>query len=215
MKTTNNAGSAWAGPALLLVAVVLPLIPLYAWGQEALMVYQASDHLPTLLLYYPGRAAALLGFVLMFYQFVLGVRLPFMERFFKRYVTIKRHRTLGKIGFLLVLLHGVFMLVYETAMAGTLFLDLARVIGLAALVLLSAAVVAAWFSKPLKLSRKTWLRIHFLGYLVFPLAFIHALMLSPTMAGSEAVAFLFFTLFGAYVLIVAYRVSLLFTSSAK
>ncbi len=215
MKAPNNGGPAWAGPALFAVAVLLPLLPMYAWGQEALMVYQASDHLPTLLLYYPGRAFALLGFVLMFYQFVLGVRLPFMERFFKRYVTIKRHRTLGKIGFLFILLHGVFMLVYETAMAGTLFLDLARVVGLAALVLLSAAVIAAWFSKSLKLSRKTWLRVHYLGYLVFPLAFIHALMLSPTMAGSTAVSVLFSTLFGAYVLIVAYRLSLLFASSSK
>lgn len=61
------------------------------------------------------------------------------------------------------------MLAIDLLSSGQIFLYLENTVGLVALILLTAAVLAAWFFKPLKLPRKYWRAIHFLTYLVFPM----------------------------------------------
>ena len=189
------------GPAILFLA-----LPLYEWIGNAAFFYTETRDFTMLLLNLPSRLFALIGFVLMFYQFVLGIRLPVLETVFSRATNLKRHRTLGKAGFVLILLHGVLMLAYDYSIADQLIFDRYRIIGMVALVLLIVGVLAAWFFKPLKLSRKTWKTVHLLAYVAFPLGFIHGRALGTEFAtGRWTVSVLFNGLLAVYVLLLIYR----------
>ncbi len=190
---------------MYVVAVVLLALPVYEWVLNAVPFYADPYDLPTALFNLPGRLFALVGFVLMFYQFVLGIRLPAFEKVFKRATNLRRHQTLGKIGFTLLLLHGVFMLSYDRGLTGEFFFDTYRIMGITALILLIAAAMAAWHFKALKLPRKVWKTLHLLAYIVFPVGFLHARGLGTELATSRVVDVLFITLFVLYCFLVAYR----------
>ena len=195
------AASVVYGPAILFLA-----LPLYEWIGNAAFFYTETRDFTMLLLNLPSRLFALIGFVLMFYQFVLGIRLPILETVFSRATNLKRHRTLGKAGFVLILLHGVLMLAYDYSIADQLIFDRYRIIGMVALVLLIVGVLAAWFFKPLTLSRKTWKTVHLLAYVAFPLGFIHGRALGTEFAtGRWTVSVLFNGLLAVYVLLLIYR----------
>lgn len=194
------SSSVGARVILIVVAVAVPLVPLAFWLYELVPMMPAPLQSFPFALYLIARAFALTGFVLMFYQFVLSARLPFLESVFKRPKLMGTHRTVGKVGFILMLLHGVILLATEPV------LYTEKTLGLVALILLTTGVTAAWFFKPLKLSLKTWRAVHLVAYLVFPLVFIHAISLGSTVLGYEPVYWLFVVLFAGYCLIVVYRV---------
>ena len=173
--------------------------------REALQMYAMGLDAAFLGLYLPARLLALIGLVLMFYQFVLASRLSFMERLYRRGSLLKAHRTVGKIAYLLVLLHGVAMLAFDLVVVGEIFLFTEKTLGLIALVGLSAAVVAAWFFKPLKLSLRQWRAIHLLTWLVFPIVVLHALALGTTTNSVPLVRALFTALLVGYVALLLYR----------
>lgn len=90
--------------------------------------------------------------------------------------------------------------------AGRFLFDFYRVLGMIALLLLTAGVVAAWFYKPLKLSRAVWRRIHLTGYLVFPLGFIHSTNLGTEPAtGRYTVYYLFSLWLVVYSILVVWK----------
>ena len=189
------------------IAVGLPLLPVAVWASTALPIYRSMWHGPMLLLYLPARMLGLVGFVMMFYQFVMAARLGMIERAFTRAVIYRRHRTLGKIGFLLMLLHGIAMLAFDLIMAGELVLDTAKTLGLVALILLTISVVVAIFWKQLKLSNKQWMRIHRIAWIAFPLAFYHAVTIGTTINTSRAVMAMFYAMLGGYILLLVRRIA--------
>lgn len=191
---------------IIAIAILIPLLPIAVWLQSVLPVYRSMWHGPMLILYLPARALGLVGFVVMVYQFVLSSRFAIIENAFTRAGVYRRHRTLGMIGFLLILLHGIAMLVFDLIMAGEIVLNTPKTIGLIALVLLTIAVVVAIFWKPLKLSNKQWMRIHRLTYLVLPLAFYHAIVMGTTLNTSRWVMGLFYLLGAVYLVVVIRRI---------
>ncbi len=203
-----------AAVAILVVAIGMIVFPLIWWMRELLQVLSPPLDATYVGLYLPARGFALVGFVLMFYQFVLSAHLPPLERVWKRHKLIGAHRTIGKIGFLLMLLHGVMMLTYDLVLMGQIVLYTEKTLGLIALVLLMIAVAAAWFFKPLRLPLKTWRAIHLLAYFVFPLVFHHGVSIGTTLNSARPVYWLFVVLFGVYALLVIYRIVRLFTDRA-
>ncbi len=204
-RNTPAAGRSPAAVLITVVAVVIPVVPLAFWLYGVIPMMPAPVQSASFGFYLLARAFALLGFVLMFYQFVLTARVPFIEAALKRPNMLKRHRALGKVGFILILLHGVILLLIEPS------LYFAKTLGLIALIILTVSVIAAWFFKPLKLNLKTWRAIHLGTYVVLPLVFIHVLQLGSTVLGYRPVYWLFVVLFAGYVLIVLYRIYRLFT----
>lgn len=205
-RKARAAGKPIATSVIYALAFLFLALPVYEWIVNAAFFYAETSDYPMLLLNLPSRAFALVGFVLMFYQFVLGVRIPALDALFTRATNLKRHRTLGKTGFVLILLHGVLMLAYDYSIADQFILDRYRIIGMVALGLLIMGVVAAWFFKPLKLSRRTWKTVHLLAYVAFPLGFIHGRALGTEFAtGDWTVSALFNGLFALYVLLLIYR----------
>ncbi|GEM_PF-5727450 len=187
---------------ILGLAVALPLLPIVEWVVSgvrdigAIGVSQAP--LSLLVLYYPARVLGLVGFVLMFYQFLLSARLPALQKVFKQPNLLKTHRSLGKLGFVLIALHGVMMLASDGVEYGRIAFTTEKLLGIGALFLLVIAVVAAWWMKPLQFSMKTWKRFHILAYLVFPLAFFHAITIGTVAAAWSPTRVLFILFFAGY-----------------
>lgn len=201
-KNTRVNPALWI--ATILSAVIL-LIPAVAWTRETARLYTMDLEGSFLWLYLPARLLALLGFVLMFYQAVLSARFPFMEKWFKRSSLLKTHRTAGKVAYIMVLLHGIGILAFDLISAGEIQLYTEKTIGIIALILLTIAVVAAWFFKPLKLPLKVWRKIHLLTYVVIPLVIWHALVLGSTVNAVPSLQGLFIAILVGYVLIAVYR----------
>ncbi len=201
-----NTDKPVAAAIIYALAILFLALPVYEWFSNAWVMFAHGGDYPTMLLNLPARLFALVGFTLMFYQFVLGIRTPLFEKVFKRPVNLKRHRRLGKVGFILILLHGLFLMLYDYLLAGRLLFDTYRIYGMTALALLIIAVIAAWFFTPLKLSRKVWKSVHLLAYIVFPLGFLHGRNLGTEFATGEwTVNALFNGLFAVFVLLVIYQ----------
>lgn len=192
--------------AIIAAAIILPLIPLIELASQ-FGAELAQDEFPAILaMYYPARAFALVGFPMMFYQFVIGARLPVVEQIVdKRANLLKTHRTMGKAGFLLMLLHGLGMLLYDIYEAGEITWNLGKLLGVLGLFLIIAAVVAAWWFKPLQFKYNTWKKIHLLAYVVFPIIFIHAFLLGGTLSQSLPTRILYWAMLLCYVAIVLYK----------
>lgn len=192
---------------LVIAAVLVPLLPTVYWTISVAGEVTSGGDLPAILwIYHPARLLALVGFVMMFYQFVLGARLPVMEKIAPRARLLTQHRSLGKIGFILILLHGIIMLATDLIDYGRIVFTLPKLLGITALFLLIIAVIASWFFKPLKLQYNTWKKMHLLAYLVFPLVFFHAIMLGTTVRGYIAVRVLFVLLMLVYTAVLVYRI---------
>ena len=187
------------------VAILLPLIPLVAWLSSAWREFSEPLGIVFYLLYVPARAFGLIGFVLMFYQFILASRIPFLESVLPRVQLLKTHRTLGKIGGVLILTHGTFMLLFDLISLGSIAFTVGKLIGIVALFLLINAVVAAWFLRQLKFKQQTWRRIHYAAYVVFPLVFVHAILIGNTVRSYASVRVLFIVLLVVYVVLVVRR----------
>ncbi len=195
----------------IVVAIILPLVPAAEWVislvrdvSELAAPGDVSLPLSLALVYYPARIFALTGFALMFYQFLLSARLPGLEKLFPRAALMKRHRSLGKAGFLLILLHGLLLLVFDLIDSGAIIFTWEKLLGIVALFLLIIAVVAAWHFKALQFSLKTWRRFHIAAYFAFPLAFVHAIHLG-TVAGAFGPTQILFSLFLLVYLLVGVR----------
>lgn len=194
-------------PTVIIVAAaaLILLYPAFAWARESASLYGIGLDAPFLFIYLPARLMALLGLTLMFFQFLLSARVSLVERRYKRSTLVKTHRRLGKVAFLAVLLHGLGMLTFDLLSAGEIFWYPEMIAGLTALVLLTFAVLAAWFFKPLRLSFRQWRTIHLATYLVFPIVIWHALMLGSTVNAVPSLRALLIVFLVGYVLVVLHR----------
>ena len=199
--------------AILTAAIVLPLVPVAEWVAglvrdvgELAATPGANIPATLALIYYPARIFALVGFTLMFYQFLLSAKLPVLEAVFKRADLIKRHRSLGKLGFLLILLHGLAMMAFDLIDHGVIIFTVGKLLGMAALFLLIMGVIAAWHFKALQFNLKTWKRLHLAAYAVFPLAFIHAILIGSVAGEFGATQVLFSVFLAAYAYVAIRRI---------
>ena len=191
---------------ILSLAGALPAVPALEWIMSGIRDFSAFGEiavpLSLIVVYYPARVLALIGFVLMFYQFLLTARLPVLESMYKRADLIRRHKSVGKVGFILILLHGLLMLLSDLIDYGAIAFSVGKLSGISALFLLIIAVVAAWWFKPLQFDLKTWRRFHIAAFFVFPLAFFHAISIG-TVAGQVSPTQVIFSVF----LVVYFRVA--------
>jgi len=156
-------------------------------------------------LYEGGRLLALFAFALMFFQFVLSSKIPWVERGMGPAALFKIHRRWGLIAFVLILSHPVLLLVSERLQGYASAMSVVKILGALTLVTLFAAVLAALFSRRLHLKVQTWKRIHKATYVVFPLGLLHSLIIGTTLQEGPA-RVLWFALGAGYLTILGYRV---------
>lgn len=185
---------------LLLAAVFFCLaVPGLSWARSVMPGLPWSVYL-----YEGGRLLALFAFVLMFFQFVLSSKIPWVERGLGPAALFRIHRRWGLTAFVLILTHPTLFLVSEQLQGYTSAMSPAKVLGVLALLTLCAAVLAALLSRRLHLKLRTWKGIHKAAYVVFPLAFAHSLLIGTTLQKGPAKV-LWFTLAAGYVAILGYK----------
>lgn len=132
-------------------------------------------------LYEGGRLMALLGFVLLSFQYLWVSRIRFVQAGMAAGQPIRLHRRWGVIALVLLLLHPSFLIVSETLQGFSSPMGALRILGVLALILLAGAGAAALFARRLHLKVRTWKGIHRLAYAVFPIAFAHSFLLGTTL----------------------------------
>lgn len=137
---------------LLFAAVIFCLaVPGLSWARAL------TPGLPwSVTLYEGARLLALLAFVLMFFQFVLSSKIPWLERGLGPAALFKIHRRWGLIAFVLILSHPALLLLSERLQGYTSAMSLLKVLGVVTLVALCAAVLAALLSRKLHQKSTGW-----------------------------------------------------------
>ena len=186
---------------LYLLALVLLAIPVIEWARVSYLVVQW----PTIL-YDASRVLAVLGFVVLFFQYVLASRVRAFESSLGLDRLIQAHRKTGIAALALLFLHGALYSSYELAL-GFLTLGWQKLLGIGALVLLIVVAGAAILWKSLGWRYETWKRIHYASYVILPLGFLHALLLGTTVNSSLVTRIYFIVLLALYVLVVASRIA--------
>jgi len=166
MKKTTLYTAITIGLAVPGVTWVSTLMPSLPWS-----VY----------LYEVGRLLALLGFVLVFFQYVLSSKVSWIERGIGPGTLFKAHRKLGLIALVLILIHPVFLLLSEKIQGHSAPANPLRLLGALTLVVLCLASLAALLARRLRMKYQTWKRIHKAAYAVFPLAFAHSFLIGGTL----------------------------------
>ena len=116
-----------------------------------------------------------MGFVLIFFQYVLSSKIKFIERGIGLDKLIILHRTFGVVGFIFVLTHPLLLYFGSLLQSNkfSLFTPL-KLVGFTALALLCIAAGAAILYRRLHLKYETWKNFHKVIYFVLPIAFFHS-----------------------------------------
>ena len=187
--------------AILFAAMISCLaVPGISWAKALMPSLQWSVYL-----YEIGRLLALLAFVLMFFQFVLSSKIPWVERGLGPGNLFKLHRRWGLIAFVLILSHPVLLLLSERLQGYASAMSPIKILGAFTLVVLCAAVLAALLSRRLHLKVQTWKRVHKATYVVFPLGLVHSLLIGTTLQ-KEPARVLWLILGAGYAAILGYKV---------
>ncbi len=150
-----------------------------------------------------GRILALVGFVLILFQYVLSSRIRPIERRHGLDKMFSIHRKVGVVGLILVLLHPILLFVSNSLEGYSLLL---KSIGTLTLFLLLIAAGAAILYAKLRLKYETWKNIHRASYVIFPLAFVHSLFLGSDLYGWSPLKILWLVLACIYLIVIIYRI---------
>jgi 3-phenylpropionate/trans-cinnamate dioxygenase ferredoxin reductase subunit len=186
---------------LLLAGVMFCLaVPGLSWARAQIPGLPWSVYL-----YEGGRLLALMAFVLMFFQFVLRSKIPWVERGMGPTALFRVHKRWGLIAFVFILSHPVLLIVSEQLQGYASAMSPLKVLGVFTLLVLCTAVLAALLSQRLHLKVQTWKKIHKATYVAFPLGLIHSLVIGTTLQ-KWPTRMLWAGLGAGYVAILAYKV---------
>ena len=145
-----------------------------------------------------------MGFVLLFFQFVLSSKIKWIERDIGHDKLIAVHRTSGVVGLTVILIHPAFLVLYDILRGVSPTFGLPKLIGFVALALFTMAAGTAIFFHRLRLKYETWQVIHRLSYAALPLGFVHSLLIGSDLAVDPLRTF-WLILAVLYVAIVVYK----------
>ncbi|MBN1102150.1 MAG: ferric reductase-like transmembrane domain-containing protein [Deltaproteobacteria bacterium] len=158
------------------------IMGLFMAGVTVTWALTLSGGLPAAVyLYEGGRLLALLGFVILCFQYLWVSKIRFVEVGIAAGRLLTLHRRCGVFAMALLALHPMAIIVSERLQGYSAPMGPLKTMGVIALVLLLGAGGAALFSRKLHLPYRTWKGIHRLAYGVFPLAFAHSFLLGATL----------------------------------
>ncbi len=157
-----------------------------------------------------GGIIGLLGFVLLFWQYMLGIR-PIVTKFTSDLLWInKQHQRFGKYGFIMIIFHPILLwLAFSDGRYDLLAFKFATeydrniFLGKTAITVLSFL----WFTSALlrsKINYRLWKFLHFVAYIILPLVFVHSMGVG-TFFGSHSLKIYFNILFVIFTLATIYR----------
>jgi predicted ferric reductase len=164
---------------LLMVMAGFIILPIIIWSRT--LSHILDDSLPISIylgvyIYDFGRLLAIVGFMMIFFQYALSSRIKLIEQGIGLDKIMKLHRRWGVIGLISIIIHpiaiwgGNLLQGYKTALFSPL-----KIIGFVALTFLCIAAGAAILYKYTHIKYETWKNVHRIIYAVFPLAFFHSI----------------------------------------
>ena len=108
-----------------IVVAFLVLGIFFAWLDIASFGASRIDYLRFI-----SQLFAVLGFSLIFLQFVLSAKVQIIESGFGLNNMLRYHRVFGRVGLILVTLHPIFLLVHENLITQILIFNTFRLLGL-------------------------------------------------------------------------------------
>ncbi|MEP7104108.1 MAG: ferric reductase-like transmembrane domain-containing protein [Candidatus Dojkabacteria bacterium] len=161
-----------------------------------------------------GSFCALLGFVLLNWQFILGIK-PLSAIFTMDVVaTNKLHKWFGMYGLLLIFMHPILVGIEYLTNRGTNILttlsfetptDVRIAFGKAAITIIVTTWLTSYVARKY-FSFRTWKRLHLFNFFIIPILFFHAKDLG-TFLNSTALIYYFYALQILYVFIVIYKIA--------
>jgi len=185
---------------LSVAGVALLAIPIVEWVR-----FSYFDLLWPDVLLLAGRLASLLGFVLLFIQFVLSSRIRVFESSIGLDRLIAFHRLVGISVLGLFLFHPIALTAFELFL-GYVSLTAGKLLGIATIILLVTTAGVALMWKAWRWRYETWKRIHYVNYAVLPIGLLHATRIGSTVNSSVVLNVYYYTLVGLYLVIVAVKV---------
>lgn len=128
-----------------------------------------------------GGLFALLGFILLFFQYVLISRIKFIERGIGLDRLIGMHMRLGALILLTLTLHPLLIFISERIQGYSTPIGFVKIVGVIALLTIWVTAGSALIYGRINLRYESWKRIHRAGYIILPLAFFHSLFLGSTL----------------------------------
>jgi predicted ferric reductase len=159
-----------------------------------------------------GILVGLIGFILIWWQYILGVRQIATFLFGNDLSAINKiHQNFGKYGFLFILLHPLILVIDFNNRGFNLLspeiktdYDLYIFLGKIAFFLLTLIWIVSAVARR-TISWRLWKRIHFFTYLILPLVFIHSLR-SGTLFAIKGLEYYWHFLNIIFLIITFYRV---------
>lgn len=165
------------------------------------------------------RATALISYTLMSFQFMLASRIPLLEQQFGQDKLLYAHRICGMTSVILLFAHGPVYLFQRMVWAGGLFLyfpdDMPIVIASIGFVLLLMLAGTAAFRSALRIPYDKWKYLHRLTYVLYPVFFLHAMILGTTIRSSLLVYVQFLLMFALVLLSWVWRIYLYIRSRKR
>jgi predicted ferric reductase/mono/diheme cytochrome c family protein len=180
---------------------------IYAWLQS-LESSAATPVTLSTILYGTIRLLALVGFVLILFQYVLSARIKWIEKKIGLDKLFRIHRMCGIIGVTFIIVHPIFLITfgniqsYETSQS--IIRPAAISIGVLTLAVLCVTGGVALLHRRLNLKYETWKGIHKANYIVFPLGFVHSLIIGSDLA-NEPLRTFWLILLVIYVAVLMYK----------
>jgi len=160
----------------LIVMALFIGIPVFMWSR------MLAGGLPwPVYLYDAGRLLALIGFVLIVFQYVLSSRIKWIEQGIGLDRLLGIHRRCGALIPALITAHPLLILVSERLQGLAAPLGFLKTIGLIALLLVWVTAGAAMLYGRVPLSYEAWKGMHRVGYAILPLAFVHSFLMGSTL----------------------------------
>ncbi|MFC1532961.1 ferric reductase-like transmembrane domain-containing protein [Thermodesulfobacteriota bacterium] len=157
---------------LFAIMIVFVAVPIVFWSRTLTPGISFAIYLNGV-----SRLFALIGFVLLIFQYLLSSKIKWLERGMGPGRLFGIHRKCGFGSIILILLHPICLLASEKLMGYSSPLGPLKIIGVFTLFVLLIASGAAIFNNRLHLKRETWKNIHKANYAIFPLGFAHSFFL--------------------------------------
>jgi predicted ferric reductase len=182
---------------LVLLMLLVLVIPVAVWwlglggglGRGVFLVFNLS------------RLAALMGLVIFGVVCVLGARLRGLESRFGHDRLVRVHWKLSLVALLLALFHSGLLLAM-----GAGGVSLAFLLGLGATLLLLLMGLAVLIYKVVRVRYEFWRSIHRVNYLVFPLVYVHCLLVGSDLRSSLVLQVLWVVLGFVFIGVLGYKI---------
>lgn len=197
--------------AILIAVMLLSLLPLLT-GIDAKFDFADSESA----LYLAARQLGLIGTLIIFWQFILGIR-GLASRIVPDLIWVNElHKFLGKYGFLLIALHPTLMFIFYFGLGENLLIppdlsspfDVYRSLGTVAFVLMGFTWIVSALARK-RIPFRIWKRLHFINYAIFPLVVIHAFKtMGTSFAYSDFLEVYWYLITVIWVVVLVYRLGL-------